>query len=96
MQHAIQTWIVAMLVPSCMAFAAWRLMPAAARRSLAAALLRVPHLPRPLDVALRGAAQARTGCGCDGCDHAEKKRPDAPAAKAPAPQPVTFHPRRRG
>ena len=88
----LQNLIVALLVPSCAAYAAWKLMPLAARRSLAAAMLRMRHLPRPLEAGLRRAAQAASGCGCDGCDHA----PKTPAEKAPAQQPIRFHPRPRG
>ena len=88
--HAAQTLIVAMLVPLCTLYAAWKLMPAAARRTLALILLRVPHWPRPLEATLRRAAQARSGCGCDGCDRAEPKS----AAAAPAVQTIVIH--RRG
>ena len=89
--HSLQNLIVfALLVPGCTCFAAWKLMPVRARRALAASLLRLPHLPRPLESRLRRAASAATGCGCDGCDHADKK----PAAKAaPAAQPIRFHSR---
>jgi hypothetical protein len=100
MHFALQPMIVALLVPVCALYAAWKLMPAAARRPIALALLRVPHLPRSLDATLRRAAKASSGCGCDGCDQAEKK--PAAAAGAPGPsgtagiaQPITFHPRAR-
>ena len=89
--HSLQPLIVALLVPGCALYAAWKLMPAAARRAFAGALLRVPGLPAPFAAALRLRAHAATGCGCDGCDHAER----TPAAKAAAPratiQPITFH-----
>jgi hypothetical protein len=84
----IQTLIVALLVIGSTGYAAWRLMPAAARRALAVQLLRLP-LPAPLAAPLRKAATASSGCGCDGCDHAPAKA----AASAKAPQVVTFHPR---
>jgi len=88
---SLQPFIVALLVPGCALYAAWKLMPAAARRAFAAALLRVPGLPAPFAAALRLRANAATGCGCDGCDHAER----TPAATAVAPgnalQPITFH-----
>ena len=87
--HSMQTMIVALLVPGCTFYAAWKLMPASARRSLATVMLSVPHLPGLLQAGLRKSAQAASGCGCDGCDRAEKK----PAAKAAAAQPITFHPR---
>ena len=87
----MQTLIVGLLVLGCSLYALWTLMPSTARRTLAAALLRVPHLPRRLEASLRKSALAASGCGCDGCDHSEKKR----AAKAPAQQAITFHPRTR-
>ena len=87
--HSMQTFIVALLVPACTLYAAWKLMPAAARRGLATVALRVPHLPARVEARLRRSAQAASGCGCDGCDHAEKK----PAATAT--RPITFHPRAR-
>lgn len=93
----LQSLIVALLVPSCAAYATWKLMPSAARRSLAAAMLRMRHLPRPLEAGLRRAAQAASGCGCDGCDHAQKmSAKKTPAENAPAQQPIRFHPRPRG
>ena len=88
--HSLQILVVALLVPGCTFYAAWKLMPANARRSLATVMLRVPHLPGRLEAGLRKNAQAAAGCGCDGCDRAERK----PAAKAAASQPITFHPRR--
>ena len=88
--HGAQTWIVALLVPLCALYAAWKLMPSVARRTLATMLLRLPHLPRPIEATMRRAAAAASGCGCDGCDHAQKK----PAPSAAVTQPITFHPRR--
>ena len=88
--QSMQNLIVALLVPACTLYAAWKLMPSAARRSLASSMLRLPHLPGPLEAGLRKHAQAASGCGCDGCDRSEK----SPSTKAPAAQPVTFHPRR--
>ncbi|HZT55929.1 MAG TPA: hypothetical protein VFA35_06865 [Burkholderiaceae bacterium] len=82
----MQTLIVALLVIGCGAYAAWTLMPAAARRALASSLLRLP-LPAALAAKLRKAATVSSGCGCDGCDR-------APATTSPrAPQVVNFHPR---
>ncbi len=78
----MQALIVALLVIGCSAYAAWTLMPAAARRTLATALLKLP-LPAFFAARMRRAAAATSGCGCDGCDHAPAK------AK---PQVVTFHP----
>ena len=82
----MQILIVALLVSACSIYAAWKLMPAAARRAIAASLLKLP-LPNRLELRLRKAATETSGCGCDGCDH-------APAKTAPkAAQVVTFHPR---
>lgn len=80
----MQVLIVALLVVGCSAFAAWTLMPAAARRSIAIALLKLP-LPAFAAARMRRAATKTSGCGCDGCDHA----PARPAAQAV----VRFHPR---
>ena len=86
----LQTLLVALLVTGSTGYAAWTLMPAAARRGLAARLLRLP-LPAGFAARLRRAATAPSGCGCDGCDSAPAKAaPGAPAA----PAIVTFHPRR--
>ncbi len=83
----MQTLIVALLVVACSVYAAWTLMPAAARRGIASALLKLP-LPGAFAAKMRRAATVSSGCGCDGCDH-------APAKAAPqAPQVVTFHRRR--
>lgn len=62
-----QSLIVALLVLLCAGYALWTLMPAAARRALAARLLRWPLpslLARPLEKARRGFG----GCACDGCE----------------------------
>ena len=84
----MQALTVALLVLGCSVYAAWTLMPAAARRALASSLLKLP-LPNPLALRMRKAATVASGCGCDGCDH-------APAKTAPkAPQVVSFHPRPR-
>ena len=82
----MQALIVAMLVIGCTAYAAWTLMPAAARRALAASLLNLP-LPNALAAKMRKAAIVSSGCGCDGCDRAPVK------ASPKAEQVVTFHPR---
>jgi hypothetical protein len=82
----LQTLTVALLVLGCSLYAAWTLMPAAARRVLATALLRWPW-PAALSARLRKSAQAASGCGCDGCDRAASKAPAASVQK------VTFHPR---
>ena len=79
----MQMLIVMLLVAGCSVFAAWTLMPAAARRMVATALLRLP-LPEFAAARMRRAATKTAGCGCDGCDHAPAK---------PKLQTVTFHPR---
>ncbi len=86
-----QTLIVSMMVAAATAYATWTLMPAAGRRRLATALLKLPIPEAPARM-LRRAAQATAGCGCDGCDHAPAKsaQPASGAAK-----PITFHPRVR-
>ena len=83
----MQVLIVALLVVGCSIYAAWSLMPAAARRAIAASLLKLP-LPAPFAQKMRRAATMSSGCGCDSCDHAPSKK-----APTPATQVVTFHPR---
>jgi len=78
-----QTLAVALIVSACALYAAWRLMPAAARRAFAAAALRLP-LPARITAPLQRAAQGASGCHCDGCGNA------APPP-AGAVQPVKFH-----
>ncbi len=86
----MQTLIVTLIVAACSVYAAWTLMPAAARRTVAIRLLKLP-LPRLLAARMQRAATAASGCGCDGCDRAPLKS----QAAAPKPQVVTFHPRPR-
>jgi hypothetical protein len=78
----MQNLIVALIVSACTGYAVWVLMPSALRRATAQ---RVQHWPWPAAVAMRvrRAAQATSGCACDGCD----------AAKPPvgAPQPIRIH-----
>jgi hypothetical protein len=83
-----QDLIVALIVGACAIYALWKLMPSAARRRLAIAVLRLP-LPALLAAPLHRATQAASGCACDGCDRALPQRaPDVA-------QPVVFHPRQR-
>ena len=85
---SMQSLIVALLVPGCSAYVVWVVLPGAARRGAVDALLRLP-LPDVLAARLRKTAQATSGCGCSGCDHAvSKPGPDAA-------QTITFHPRAR-
>jgi hypothetical protein len=83
----MQALIVSLLVIGCSTYAAWTLMPVAARRALASTLLKWP-LPSFAATRLRRAATTSSGCGCDGCDHAPAKV----QAQAKT-QVVTFHPR---
>ncbi len=88
-----QGLIVAIIVLGCCAYAAWTLMPSAARRALAAALMKLP-LPNLCLQHLARAAKPSNSCGCDGCDRSElaPKLGSQPASK---PAVVTFHPRLR-
>jgi hypothetical protein len=81
---ALQSCAVALIVGACLVYAVWALLPQAARRPAAAALLALPGWPAALAARLRKAAKAPPSCGCDGCD----KSPLRPAARAV--QPVTF------
>ena len=89
----MQTLIVALLVAGCSIYAAWTLMPTAARRAIASLLLKLP-LQGGFERTLRRAATMASGCGCDGCDHAPAAKA-APKRAAPASHVVTFHPRTR-
>jgi hypothetical protein len=83
-----QTLIVALLVVACSLRAAWILTPAAARRSIARAVL-ARRLPDWLVAPLRKHARAAgDGCACDGCD---KGADAAPPNAAPTVAPITFH-----
>ena len=89
----LQTLVVALLVAGCSVHVAWALMPRAARRGLAAALLKLP-LPRPVAGFMRRHAVAESGCGCDGCDRNVAALPADPRPGQGAP--LVFHPRRKG
>ena len=80
----IQTLVVAVLVLGCAVYASWILMPTGLRRRLAQHLLQV-RWPSVVATRLQRHAQAASGCGCDGCDHATK-----PADPAQA-QPIRLH-----
>ena len=80
---AVQSLVVAVIVVVCAAYAAWTLMPAAARRALAALLLKLA-LPERVARQLRKALAPAAGCGgCDCCG-------DAPATALKV-KTVTFH-----
>ncbi len=83
-----QSVAVTVIVAACSAYAAWRLMPSAARRRVAAFALRLP-LPVWIGAPLRRAARGTNACGCDACCG------DIARREAGAAQQVTFHPRRR-
>ena len=84
-----QTVIVAVIVIGCSAYSAWTLMPTAARRAVARALLKLP-LPQRLAGALQKHLAPASGCGCDGCDQGTKLSPKSNGAQA-----IRFHPRVR-
>jgi hypothetical protein len=86
----LQILIVAVVVACCFVYAAWALIPAAARKWVASSLLE-RRLPAFLADALRPYATAASGCGCDGCDRSGK----AASAAASGSKPITFHPRRQ-
>ncbi|MCE9661046.1 MAG: hypothetical protein K8R60_21160 [Burkholderiales bacterium] len=88
----MQTLVVALLVSGCTLYAAWALMPAASRRGIATALLRLP-LPHPVAGFMRRHATAASGCGCDGCDRNGAAKPAAGLPDRPVP--LVFHPRRK-
>jgi hypothetical protein len=83
----LQMLVVAGLVTWCAFYALWTLMPSAAKKKIALSLLR-RRLPAALADALQRHASAGSGCGCDGCDRAQK-----PAKSASGDTPITFHPR---
>jgi ferrous iron transport protein B len=64
----VQWIVVAVVVAFSAAYALWTLMPAALRRALAAALLRLP-LPDAIAAPLRARADAASHGGCSGCSH---------------------------
>ncbi|HEX6706682.1 MAG TPA: DUF6587 family protein [Albitalea sp.] len=69
----MQGLIVALIVVACMGYAAWTLMPSAARRALAGMLLKVSW-PAWMSGPLRRASQPGSGCGgCGSCGDATVK-----------------------
>ena len=89
----LQSVVVACLVVACAVYAAWTLLPAAARRGLALALLQRP-LPGVAARFLRRHAEAASSCGCAGCDRngAAPRAVEGPPAQG---APLVFHPRRK-
>jgi hypothetical protein len=61
---SMQGFVVALIVIGCTAYAVWTLMPSAARRALAQALLR---LRWPERVARMWRREASSSGGCGGC-----------------------------
>ena len=81
---AAQNLVVALLVLACTVYAAWTLMPAGARRAMAAWVLKW-SLPEVMQRPFQKAMKPAGACGgCDNCGDAK------PAAKS-AVQPITFH-----
>jgi len=90
----IQTVVAFCLVAGCAGYATWTLLPAAARRGIAVALLKRP-LPAFAVRFLQRHAQA-SGCGCDGCDRNVAPSPAADRSSSAQGAPLVFHPRRKG
>ena len=103
----MQGLIVALVVVACTVYAVWTLMPGAARRSLAGSMLKIALLNERrsgrqigsesrLTLKLRKAAQATSGCACDGCDRAPKTAAQTPLMSGTDnTKVITFHPRVR-
>jgi hypothetical protein len=90
----VQWALVAVIVAASASYAAWTLMPAALRRALAAATLRLP-LPRALAARMRRHAEGSADGGCSGC----ARNPDAAASEVGGPataRPITIHRRMPG
>ncbi len=83
----LQSLIVFIMVAGCFAYAAWTLLPQAARRALAKGLLRLPLPPSLLSI-VEKTASAAAGCQCSGCDQAQ------PRTSPTAAQALLFHPRK--
>jgi hypothetical protein len=93
----LQSFLVLVLVVCSFVYAAWTLMPQAARRGLAQGLLRWP-LPLSFASYLQQAARAPAGCNCSGCDRAPanaKKGDRGGPMNALLVKPLVFHPRKR-
>ena len=83
---ALQWLVVGAVVAGSIVYASWTLMPAALRRTVAAAALKLP-LPDALARRLRAHASAAASCGCSGC---ERNQP-SPDRQAPTARPLTLH-----
>ena len=71
----LQEIAVALIVPLCALYAAWRLTGAAARRRIAAWLAR-RSMPAAWRQRLLKADSDASDCGCDGCARPEGARPE--------------------
>ena len=92
-----QILLTTVIVAACALYAAWVLMPAAARRWFVRGLL-AASLPKALAEAISPYASAPTGCACDGCDRsalAKPKNATTTPGAAVGIAPITFHPRRK-
>jgi ferrous iron transport protein B len=78
LEMSTQSFIVALMVIACAAYAAWTLMPSGLRRSLATLILKL-SLPEIVARPFRKALKPAGACGgCDSCGDA------AAAPKGPA------------
>lgn len=82
----MQTLLAALLVGGSATYVVWTLLPAAARRRIATALLRL-RWPGFVVRHLQAQAKTASGCSCEGCGD----RPATPGS----PQPVHWAPRRK-
>ncbi|CAG1016127.1 hypothetical protein BURC_01175 [Burkholderiaceae bacterium] len=77
----MQTAIVTLIVLACGVYAGWTLMPQAARRAIAAQLLKLP-LPARLAQTFVKASAPAGGCGaCGGCPNAPASPPGEKAIR---------------
>ncbi len=85
---ATQQVIVFLLVLGCSLYAAWKLMPAVARRAIARLALQLPLRGKFKDQMNKAAATGTAGgCDCSGCDQVVDKQ------RKPEEQVVRFHAR---
>ena len=87
--------VVALIVGASAIYAAWTLMPAALRRVVAAAALRLP-LPRAIAARMRAHAENVSHGGCSGCDRNPLAPARGSAGRSATVRPITVHPRRPG
>ena len=87
--------IVAAVVLASAVYAAWTLMPATLRRTLAAAALKLP-LPNLVAARMRAELASSSSCGCRGCDRNPLSSRTTGVAAPTVTQPITLHRRTRG